>query len=107
MINEALTQHALIRMAQRGIKIDDAELIMLIGTEVGDGQFVRTKDCQTFEHAVKQLIERVWRLNGKRVVLVGGRVVTAYHTSPAKERKLLRHAERTAMKRATRRQSNA
>jgi hypothetical protein len=68
MITEVLTQHALIRMAQHGIKIEDAELIMMIGTEVEDGQFVRTKDCQTFEHAVKQLIERVWRLNGKRVV---------------------------------------
>ena len=84
MITEVLTQHALIRMAQHGIKIEDAELIMMIGTEVEDGQFVRTKDCQTFEHAVKQLIERVWRLNGKRVVLVGDRVVTAYHTSRPK-----------------------
>ena len=96
MITEVLTQHALIRMAQRGNKIEDGELIMMIGTEVEDGQFVRTKDCQTFQHAVKQLMERVWRLNGKRVVLVGDRVVTAYHTSPAKERQLLRHADQRA-----------
>jgi len=96
MTSEVLTQHALIRMAQRGIKIGDAELIMMIGTEVEDGQFVRTKDCQTFERAVKQLIKRVWRLNGKRVVLAGGCVVTAYHTCPAKERQLLRHAEQRA-----------
>lgn len=59
MTTEVLTQHAIIRMAQRGIKIDDAELITMIGTEVEDGQFMRAKDCQTFERAVKQLIERV------------------------------------------------
>jgi hypothetical protein len=32
-----LTGHAAVRMAQRGIKIKDADLITLIGTEVDDG----------------------------------------------------------------------
>lgn len=66
MTGEGLTQHALIRMAQRAIKEDDLDLIMRIGTKVEDGYLVRAKDCQTFERTLKKLMDRVWRLNCKR-----------------------------------------
>jgi hypothetical protein len=35
-----LTGHAAMRMAQRSIKLQDAELIALIGTQVEDGYLV-------------------------------------------------------------------
>jgi hypothetical protein len=44
-----LTGHAAMRMAQRNIEIKDAELIMLIGTEVDDGFFVRARDGSELE----------------------------------------------------------
>jgi len=89
----ALTQHAMIRMVQRAISIDDLDLIMLIGTEVEDGYLVRSKDCRAAERRLKQLLDQVRRLDGKRVVVVDGKVVTAYHAHPAKERRLLRGSE--------------
>ena len=44
-----LTDHATVRMAQRGIKIKDFDLIALIGTPVDDGYLVRDQDCQGLE----------------------------------------------------------
>ena len=40
-----LTRHAILRMAQRGIGLDDIELVESIGTEVERGSyFLRRKD---------------------------------------------------------------
>ena len=50
-----LTTHAAVRMAQRGMTPKDSELIMLIGTEVDDGYFVRQKDYEEVEHSLKKL----------------------------------------------------
>jgi hypothetical protein len=97
MMIGGLTQHALIRMAQRAIENDDLDLIMTIGTEVEDGYLVRAKDCQAFERMLKRLMEQVRRLNGKRVVVAGDRVVTAYRARPAKARCLLRRSGQRAM----------
>jgi hypothetical protein len=43
-----LTKHALVRMSQRGIRVDDLALAELIGTEVAEGCLVRRKDVQAF-----------------------------------------------------------
>src|SRR5438309_1728866 len=87
-----LTSHAAARMAQRCIKVNDSELIALIGTEVEDGYLVRTKDCQEVERVLKNFLAQVWRLRGKRLVVANGRIVTAYHASPRYQRRLLRNA---------------
>jgi hypothetical protein len=41
-----ITEHAAVRMSQRGIMPKDAELIILIGTEIDDGYLVREKGLQ-------------------------------------------------------------
>ena len=87
-----LTTHAAVRMAQRGILPKDAELILLISTEVDEGYLVREKDYQEVEHALKRMMQRFRRLVGKRLVVESGRVVTAYHLSKKYERRLLRNA---------------
>lgn len=87
-----VTIHAAARMAQRGIMPKDAELIVLIGTEVDDGYLVREKDYRDFEHAMKCLLRRFQRMVGKRLVVENGRIVTAYHPSRKYERRLLRDA---------------
>lgn len=94
MMTGGLTQHALTRMAQRSISNDDLELIMWLGTEVKDGYLVRGKDCEVVERQLKRLLDRVRRLDGKRVVVTEGRILTTYHACPAKQRHLLRHVER-------------
>jgi hypothetical protein len=95
-----LTRHAVARMSQRAIREDDLELIMLIGTEVEGGYLVRSKDCQAAEKALKRLLHQVRRLDGKRVVVGGGCVVTAYHAHASKERQLLRTADERALSRS-------
>jgi len=87
----ALTEHALIRMAQRGIKIEDAELIELVGSEVEDGFIVLDRDYRRLEVDVRKLLDAVRRVRGKRLVVAGGCVVTAYYPSKRRHRRLLRN----------------
>jgi hypothetical protein len=99
MTEMSLTRHAISRMDQRAIADKALELIMSIGTEVKDGYLVRAKDCQAVERQLKRLIDQVWRLKGKRVIITRDRIVTAYHARRAKERRLLRHAEERSVQR--------
>lgn len=85
-----LTGHAAVRIAQRGIKMKDAELIALIGTQVEDGYLVRTKDYQEMEYLLKGLLQRLRRIVGKRLVVADNKIITAYHASASYERRLLR-----------------
>lgn len=87
-----LTRHAILRLSQRGIRADDLELAEFIGTEVEGGCLVRRKDVQAFVCELKKLADQAQRLEGKRVVRPGDKVITAYHASRAKERRLLRGA---------------
>ncbi len=88
-----LTAHATIRMSQRGIANDDLELTRWIGTEVEGGYLVRKKDFQALDRELKQLRDHARRLVGKRLVVEGDRLVTAYHAVHSKERRLLRGAQ--------------
>jgi hypothetical protein len=85
-----LTAHATVRMGQRGIANDDLELIKWIGTEVEGGYLVREKDFRALDRELKQLRDHARKLVGKRVVVDGDCVVTAYHARRSKERRLLR-----------------
>ncbi len=93
MSDVLLTRHAVTRLAQRAIRYDDLDLIMMIGTEVEDGYIVLERDCQAFSRELKRLSDRIHRLNGKRLVTRGGRVVTAYHAGTGTKRRLVRDAE--------------
>jgi hypothetical protein len=88
-----LTAHAVKRMAQRGLADDDVDLIRWIGTEVEGGYLVREKDFQALDRELRQLRGQARRLVGKRLVLEGDRLVTAYHAVRSKQRLLLRGAE--------------
>jgi len=88
-----LTPHVVKRMAQRGLADDDVELIRWIGTEVEGGYLVREKDFQALDRELRQLRDQARRLVGKRLVLEGDRLVTAYHAVHSKQRLLLRGAE--------------
>jgi hypothetical protein len=79
-------------MAQRSITIKDAELIVMIGTEVEGGYLVREKDYQNIERTLKSFLEHSRRVVGKRLVLASGEIMTAYHASARSERRLLRSA---------------
>lgn len=90
MTNLQTTKHGLQRMSQRGLTVSDIDLIMAVGCEVPDGVLVRRKDCDEIERRLKEIITRVKRLEGKRLVVCDGRLVTAYHATPSEEHRLLR-----------------
>ena len=85
-----LTSHAIQRLAQRGISATDIDLILAIGSEAEGGFIVCRKDCDALEREVKQFLQRVRRLEGKRVVLRENKVVTAYHATENKRRQIRR-----------------
>lgn len=87
-----LTDHAVVRLAQRGITMKDSELIALIGTEVDDGYLVLSKDYQDIEKVLKGALERFRRIRGKRLVVDTGRILTGYHSSERTQRRLMRNA---------------
>ena len=99
-MNCRLSDHAVERLAQRGIAISDVDLIMEIGSEVPDGYLVRAVDRRSIEQSVKRLLARVRRLEGKRLVVVDGCIVTGYHASARQERRLLRMAARRDLRRS-------
>lgn len=74
-----LTPHAAMRFAQRGFRDGDAELIMAIGTEVEGGYLMREKDVREAEAWLKRQAHKLRRLVGKRVIVAGDMIVTAYH----------------------------
>jgi hypothetical protein len=81
-----LTRHAILRMSQRGVGLDDIEIVESIGTEVEGGYLVRRKDVQAFEQQLKKLGDWARRLEGKRVVVKNNIVVTTYHARQTKQR---------------------
>jgi hypothetical protein len=85
-----VTDHAAVRMAQRGISLGDIELAALIGIEVDGGYLVLAKNCKKLESELKTLLNRVRRLEGRRLISAGGRIVTTYHASKRQARRLLR-----------------
>lgn len=93
MTQISLTRHAIMRAAQRGIANDDLDLVMLIGTEVEDGYFVRNKDCEAMERQLRRLADRVRHLKGKYVVVADAQIVTVYQAGRTKEQRLMRRAE--------------
>lgn len=93
-----LTAHAVKRVAQRGLAADDIELIRWIGTEVEGGYLVREKDFQALDRALRQLRDQAGRLVGKRLVLEGDRLVTAYHAVRSKRRLLLQGTQTRSSK---------
>lgn len=89
----AISQHALTRMSQRAFQEDDLDLIRMIGSEVDDGFMVLNRDRQAAERVLKALLQKIRRLDGKRVVVAGGRVVTVYRANGGKQRRLVRRTE--------------
>jgi len=85
-----MSDHAIQRFAQRGFRLEDAELIMEIGSEVDDGYLIRSKDLQEVERAAKAFLDRIRRLKGARVVVAGKTVVTGYRPSKRRCKDLLR-----------------
>lgn len=93
MSNLSYSAHAVSRMSQRALPQSDIELIREIGTDTGDGIFVRDKDVRAYEQRLKERMNKVRRLRGTRVVIEGDCIVTVYRATPRKQKHLLRRMD--------------
>jgi hypothetical protein len=80
-------------MRQRGLSGNDLELLLLLGVEVPDGYLATRKACVEVTRRLKRIIDMIDRLHGKRAVVAGDVLVTAYHCSNAQRRRLVARAE--------------
>lgn len=85
-----ITPHAQQRFQQRGLKSEDLDLIVKHGTEITDGYFLRRTDVQAVEQSLKRLIERLYKLEGRFVVVEGNDVITTYNPTRKKKQRILR-----------------
>lgn len=90
MTDLALTNHAITRMAQRAILPSDLDIILTFGSEVDDGILVRHKDVENVERAIRELLKRIQKMKGKRIVVSEGQIITAYHASGRRLNRLTR-----------------
>lgn len=86
----AVSKHAVERFAQRGFMLDDAEIIMQLGTEVEDGFLVCDRECRKMEEQARAFLRRLDRLRGARLVVEGSTVVTVYRAGKRKQKELLK-----------------
>jgi len=88
------SRHAAERLAQRGLAATDLDWALQLGREVDDGLLVLDKDADALARELERAAQRVRRLGGVRIVRDGDVLITVYRAHPAKQKRLLRHAER-------------
>ena len=84
-----LTSHVKKRMQQRGFRSGDVELIERFGTQLRDGFLMRGRDVDAAILDHKGAIHRLEHLRDRFVVVVDGRVLSAYVASRSKQKRLL------------------
>ncbi len=89
--------HAATRLAQRAVLASDLDWALQLGREVDDGLLVLDKDTEAAAHELERQAQRIRRLGGLRVVRDGDRLITVYRAHPAKQKRLLRRAERRTL----------
>ena len=108
-----ISNHAEVRMSQRGVRGEDVDLVQTCGTQIGPSEwFMRDSDVkrevenlkrttrwiertvkggkQRLERALKHRIQRLERLRGLKVVVDGDTVITSYRPSVAYQRRARR-----------------
>lgn len=89
----AITRHGAARMAQRGVRKRDLDLLLAYGTDIGsDRIMLRRREAARAirelkgrgsnghtEPAVWKLVAAVERLVGKVIVVADGALITTYH----------------------------
>ena len=91
MTNLSYTRHAKTRMQQRGIRKADIPIILTYGTQIDDETyFMRNRDAAREIETRKREIQALSRLVNRKIVIRDGRVITAYPSNPADQKRTLR-----------------
>lgn len=100
MINISYARHAETRMQQRAIRKKDVPLIIELGTQIDDETwFMCNRDVSREIESLKREIHRLERLANCKVVMRGGRVITAYSSRPADQKQTLRRGRQKGLAR--------
>lgn len=86
------TEHALTRLAQRGMSIADVDFIIEVGSETKDGYLITKRDVRQLEGELKRFMDRIRRLEGKVTFVRDGDLITAFHATEHQQKRLLRNA---------------
>ncbi len=91
MSNLTFSRHAETRTQQRAIRKEDVRLIQEFGTPVdADTWLMRSRDVAREIENRKREIRALSRLRNRKVVICGERVITAYPSRPADQKRALR-----------------
>ena len=88
-----VTEHALKRLRQRGLRECDIAFIISHGSAIGDGVYLRDKDAEEIIRKAKMSIALASRLRRTYVVLKEDRLITAYRPTRSTEKRLFRTKE--------------
>lgn len=98
MIDIHYAPHAETRMQQRAIRKKDVPLIIELGTQIDDETwFMCNRDVTREIESLKREIHRLERLANCKVVMRGGRVITAYPSRPADQKRTLRRGRQKGL----------
>ena len=85
-----LTNHAKVRMRQRGYRGFDIDLVLRYGTEGQEAVVLTHSDAQRGVERLKKEIQALERLSGTAVVTAGEVVQTVYRPGKRRMRRFLR-----------------
>ena len=98
MTDITYSSHAEARMQQRGIRKADIPIILAYGTQVDDETyFMRNRDAAREIETRKREIQTLSRLVNRKVVIRDGRVITAYPSNSADQKRTLRRGRKKGL----------
>ena len=98
MGNLIYSRHAKTRMQQRGIRKSDIPIILACGTQIDDETYLmRNRDAAREIEARKREIQTLSRLANRKVVIRDGRVITAYPSNSADQKRTLRRGRQKGL----------
>jgi len=97
MTTLALSEHAKVRMSQRGVRRFDLDLVMDCASEIGeDVYFLSRQDAAREISRRKREIQALERLQGQKVVVVDETIVTCYRSQLGDQKRMLRRGREWA-----------
>lgn len=87
----SITQHAEMRMNQRGIRKEDLGLLLATADQVASDAYLMTNEIADEEIARrKKEIQQFERLRGKKLIVEGSIIITSYHATRRDQTKTYR-----------------
>lgn len=98
MSNLIYSRHARTRMQQRGIRKSDIPIILACGAQIDDETYLmRNRDAIREIETRKREIQTLSRLANRKVVIREGRVITAYPSNSADQKRTLRRGRQKGL----------